>query len=267
LHGSATVGHFLTLNRYSRPLPEFAMSESVFSLMRRTNLAPLSWWCVVLRRPRGLVFASVVLFASMSLGADPLTRDVGENLRYVRAHVVPADLPSPVAKPGAVILDLRYTLAEAGAPMALAAWIKSQSAASTPLIVLMNHDTAPALRESLAAHINRSGLITIGRASSDITPDLAIESTSEEERRAYDALENNSSIESLITENAQKPRIDEASIMRARADPDSAEADTDFPEDPTSPEKKMEAAPPPPVDRALQRAIHLHRALLALKRL
>jgi hypothetical protein len=110
-------------------------------------------------------------------------------------------------------------------------------------------------------------VITIGRASADTTPDITIESTGDEERRAYAALEHSSSIESLITENADKPRNDEATIMRARADPNGGQTDTSSPDGVTPAGKKAEPPPPLLIDHALQRAVQLHRALLALKRI
>jgi len=233
----------------------------------RLNITPGPSQRGSFRRALGIGCASLIFFSSNPASAKPLVQDLAENLHYIRTHILPNDLSAAELKTGAVILDLRFALAEVGALSALDAWIRVQATSSTPVIVLINPDTAPALRESLAAHHRRSGLITIGRPTSEIVPDIAIESSAEEERRAYEALEKDSSIESLITENADKPRIDEAAIMRARANPDGEPVDTDFPEPPTSSAKTEDAPPPPPVDRALQRAIHLHRALLALKRL
>ncbi len=224
-------------------------------------------WRARVRRTLLGTSVSVFLIALIPLHAEPLMRGLGENLRYFRAHVLPTDLPAADVKTGPLILDLRYTLAETEATTALDAWLKFRATATTPVFVLVNGDTAPALRELLMTPDDRIGVITIGRASSDITPDISIDTTSDDERHAYDALEKNSPIESLITENADKPRTDEASIMSTRREPNAIQADAAAPDRASPAEKKPAPMPPPVIDRAIQRAVQLHRALLALKRL
>ena len=249
--------------------PLLLMTNIARSPRHQTILSPLKMWSARVRCTLWSASASILLVALIPLHAEPLMRGLGENLRYFRAHVLPTDLPAADVKTGPLILDLRYTLAEADATTALDAWLKFRATATTPVFVLLNADTAPALRELLMTPDDRIGVITIGRASSDITPDIAIDTTNDDERHAYEALEKNSPIESLITDNADKPRTDEASIMSTRREPNAIQADaTPAPPDRTAPaEKKSEPTPPPVIDRAIQRAVQLHRALLALKRL
>ena len=201
----------------------------------------------------------LALFTS-ALQAEPITRDLGENLYYLRARVLPGDLPPEALKEKTVIL------AEDEATTALQTWLQSRAMAETPVFVLINAGTAPALREFLAEQRSHSRLITIGRTASGFEPDISVESSDDEERRAYDALTPDIRIETLLTENADKPRIDEASIMRARADAQDEPIEAN-PLDRLTPTEKKTDSPPPPIDRALQRAVHLHRALLALRKL
>jgi hypothetical protein len=68
----------------------------------------------------------------------------------------------------------------------------------------------------------------------------------------------------LINPSVEKPRNDEARLVadhRAGHAPDPATADA------TSAPATPPPAPPPATDAVLQRAVHLHRTLLALKKL
>jgi hypothetical protein len=149
----------------------------------------------------------------------------------------------------------------------LTTWLASHAAEKTPVFLLINGETALALRTQFAKLEDQPGVISIGRSSPEITPDIAIETSATQERAAYDALEKNATVESLVRENIDKSRIDEASIMQARAE--QADAPDDFfgPARPRAPETKSDSPPAPLIDRTLQRAVQLHRALIALKRL
>jgi hypothetical protein len=211
--------------------------------------------------------ACCILIASAPLHAKPVNHELADSLLYFRAEVIPRDLPPADVKSGPLILDLRFALAEADATTALDAWLKLRATPVTPVFLLINSDTAPDLRKLLTDVMSRHSVITIGRATEEIKPDIEIETSNEEERRAYDALEQNAPIDSLLAENADKPRVDEAAIMRAR-DEAGEELFEANPLDRIAPtDTKSEAKAAPPIDRALQRAVHLHRALRALKRL
>jgi hypothetical protein len=139
--------------------------------------------------------------------------------------------------------------------------------------VLVNAETPRALHPVFAALTSQTGLLTIGSPASGFIPDISLATPLEAERRAYQALEQGVSLETLLRENTDKPRRDEAAIMRERDNPpeeipEEELTDEELAENPASAKETKTAAPPPPlIDNALQRAVQLHRALLALKRL
>lgn len=213
----------------------------------------------------GRITCALLLLVSPSLQAELLARDLGDDLSYARPEVLPGDLPPTGAEKRPLILDLRYSLAEAEAPTALNAWLNARASAKTPVFVLINSDTAPGLRDLLKDRTPGTGVLTIGRVSAETKPDIPVSTSDEEERRAYDAAKSGT-IEALITENADKTRVDEATIMHARRNLQEEESFESNPLDRITPtEKKSEPSTRPPVDRALQRAVHLHRAMRALK--
>ena len=200
--------------------------------------------------------------------AEPLERDLGHGLAYFRVHSLPADLPATAARRGAVVLDLRYTRGESGATAALGGWLKSHGSTTTPVFVLLNADTAPAVVAYFTSHDPVAGLVTLGGAASGYTPDIALKIHPAAERAAYDALEHGTPVESLLIDSPDKPRHDEASIAQERAAPadESTDADTDI-ANPGEAAPITPATPRPVIDYALLRAVHLHRALLALRKL
>ena len=125
-------------------------------------------------------------------------------------------------------------------------------------------DTATALLAPFASR-RPAGLLLIGPATAALTPDLVIKTTPADERRAYDALEHGSDAAALLTDKPVKPRHDEAELARLRQIPAT---DTSVDDDPPPPAKPTPPAPPPSlIDSALQRAVQMHRALLALRKL
>lgn len=187
--------------------------------------------------------------------AAPLTRDLGQGLVYHRARELPTDLPagSPTRKQPSV-LDLRYAKGAGEAVSALMAWLKAWAGPVTPVFVLANGDTDRDLRRALAGFEPDAAVMLIGVPARDFRPDIAVQTSAEKERQAYDALESGSSLAVLLTDNPDKVRNDEASLAKDRL----AEAVAD---DVANRESR------PPVDAALQRAVHVHRALVALKKL
>ena len=146
-------------------------------------------------------------------------------------HSLPADLPAASGKPGAVVLDLRYALGDDSAAPVLGAWLKFHCAATTPVFVLVNAETAPALLAYLAAIESPAGLVTLGTISPRFEPDIALKISPAAERVAYDALEHGAPVDSLLTDRAVKPRHDEASIAQERTgapgDATTGDADAD----------------------------------------
>lgn len=213
---------------------------------------------------------AIFLFAAVSLTAAPLEKDLGEGLAYFRAHVLPEDLPAASVKRGPIVLDLRFVTSHENAENALDAWLTFRASARTPLFVLLDSPTAERFASVLAAHHSNPGFLTLGETAEKFTPDISIDTSPDEEKKAYDALEKGASIPSLITENPDKPRNDEAALTQARTNPIEDPTDSDFVEvEPPKVDKTMPAlpVPEPVIDRTLQRAIHVHRGLLALKRL
>jgi len=105
-------------------------------------------------------------------------------------------------------------------------------------------------------------LVVLGPAARNFEPDISLAVAPAVERRAYDALENGASADSLITEPVEKARNDEERLDRDRL------ADSAPPDQGVEPGQPAPAREPPPlIDPVLQRAVQLHRALLALKRL
>lgn len=209
-----------------------------------------------------LLFVVSFAGAAAATGAAPaappataLRRDLGRSLMYYRLVDLPRDLPpadSPRQQP--CVLDVRYAAGDAAAAASLLAWLRQNATARTPVFVLANGETSAPLIAMLGSRRDVSHVIVLGRAAPGFAPDLPLESTAEEERRAYDALAGLADVTALITTNPGKPRNDEASLSRD-----------------SSTEPRAGGRPPPaangPIDAALQRAVHLHRALLALRKL
>ncbi|ACB77299.1 hypothetical protein [Opitutus terrae] len=220
-------------------------------------------------RCAALLIACVALLASAS--AAPLESDLGEGLRYYRATELPTDLPPPpTGKPTPLVFDLRFTIADETAATALEAWLKFRATAAAPVLVLVNHETAPVLRPVLAAQKSNPGLLTIGATEPEFTPDVTVAVKSDVERRAYDAAQNGTPVAALAAPPIDKPRSDEAALIRDRASLPEDDSDAGVDElglsDEPPPTHGAQPAPPP-VDLALQRAVQIHRGLRALKRL
>ena len=225
-----------------------------------------------MKRPSPFPLLALVLAVGATTApAAPLTRDLGLGLTYHRAAALPGDLPSPdPARKDPCILDLRYARGDSAAGIALAAWLKFNASARTPVFLLVNADTSPAALAPLAARLPAPGLIVIGPAAAPLTPDLALQITPAEERRAYDALAAGAAVESLLTHSPEKVRHDEARLARdhrgqTAPTPFAQPADDPAPEPPTAEMPSQPAAPL--VDLALQRAVHLHRSLKALRKI
>jgi hypothetical protein len=204
--------------------------------------------------------------------------DLGQNLTYLRIRRLPDDLPAlkTAWSKAALILDLRRTLGDGGKDLAD---VLPTRPAPAPLFVLVGPDT-PA--DVFAALRTRApALITLGLPAPGLKPDIAPAVKPEDDRRAYDALDAGTSIESLINEKPLGKRFDEAALVHERArdaiDADAARADVNGPPDrgaqvaaPVG-DAGVHAAPAAqqaePKDIVLQRAVQLHRAFLALGKL
>lgn len=208
--------------------------------------------------------AFFLLFLAAAAGtAAPLQKDLGEGLVYFRVHHLPADLPADSAlRSRPCVLDLRYVRGDAPTAALLKTWLKAHAAVKSPVLLLANLDTSPALLAPLASAQAIPGLVIIAPQSATFAADISVPDSPRRERRAYDALEQGTPVESLLDDNPPKPRNDEARLARDHISDEEMEAETE-----DAPPSDKPAPPRPLVDAELQRAVQLHRALLALKRL
>jgi hypothetical protein len=163
------------------------------------------------------------------------------------------------------VLDIRYVQGGADDAGVLLAWLKFHAGPRTPVFLLANAATSPALLAPLDSPDAVAGLVILGSAAPRFSPDIALKVTPERERRAYEALEKGTPVDSLIVEVLKKPRVDEEKLTREHLS-DSAVADDDSDSDEPAAPQPGEAHPQL-IDPVLQRAVQLDRALLALKRL
>lgn len=207
---------------------------------------------------RALLILSLLLHGFVLGSAAPLPRELGQRLLYHRVAELPGDLPGMgAARKQPLILDLRYVQADSAAATATQAWIKFFASPRTPVFVLANVETGSLLRGALVPLRGAPGVMVIGRPGRDFTPDIAVTFSAKQERRAYEALAEGAEIAALITDNPDKVRNDEASLARDRP----------LDELPEPGIGSKSATERPPIDAVLQRAVHLHRALVALRRL
>lgn len=230
---------------------------------------PLRISCWILRCAQNdlrwlfLVLCSLLLAPSLATATE-LT-DLGQGLSYLRIHSVAgseAALRKAVPGAGALVLDLRYATAGDGSPATLKAALAGRSP-NTPLFILISPATPPVLGPVIGA----SPALTLGAAGSLPAPKVVVQTDVATDRRAYDALDAGTALEKLISGKIEKERFDEATLVQEfkNGNPDAAPVpapDPTVPKPAGAPEKEPAA---PLVDRVLQRAVHLHRALLALK--
>jgi hypothetical protein len=200
--------------------------------------------------------------------ADP--NDLGQGLRYLRvgnldaeAATVEAALTRPV-----VILDLRGANAGAAATARFAAALQQTANPAKPVFVLVGPDTPAALR---AAIPDSPSSLTVGAAANGVSARIAVKTDPARDRAACAALAAGAAPASLIEEKVEKRRFDEARLAHAHAaGSDNSSEESDRPESSAMHEKDPSATPPadaPLKDLVLQRAVFLHRALIALGRL
>ena len=204
---------------------------------------------------------AVVLILSLAgmaaLGAATvLERDLGQGLTYVRIRELPGDLPTkPVGTIPACVVDVRYVQAGRDEAAAFSAWLRFRATPRSPVLVLANRDTSFDLRLVLREPHRGTGIVVIGIPGPAFEPDVTVRSTPEKEKVAYEALAKGTPLATLVIDHPDKVRNDEARLARGPA------AD---PEGNGSPPGEVVA---PGVDAALQRAVHLHRSLAALRKI
>lgn len=204
-----------------------------------------------------------LLLAPGATATEPT--DLGQGLVYLRIHSVGQsadDLRKAAAGPGALVLDLRYATADETAP-ALVQTALAARPAGTPSFVLVS----PATPAALAPVLTGSPALTLGAPGSVPAAKVVVQTDAATDRRAFDALDAGTELSKLITGRIEKERFDEATLVQEFK---SGNHDAEPPAQPDPTAKKAEAdkekAAPILTDRVLQRAVNLHRALLALRK-
>jgi len=225
---------------------------------------------------RWLRFSLVLCVVSLSWAAP--SREIAPGLPYFRIADLAkdtADLQSALTS-DSVVLDLRSATGSADAAAALALRLEQPRPAGRGVrLILVNPGTAAEIVAAVSRPHPRQ--LTIGPSTPALAPDIAVTTSVEDDRRAYEALASGTPLEKLLSSNLDKKRFDEAALARTRAnaaavtanehdadDPDPGEVE---PATPPATEKKATPAPPvTPHDLVLERAAQIYRALLAIKK-
>jgi hypothetical protein len=192
--------------------------------------------------------------------------DLGEGLGYFRVHspVDDADkLIALLAQNKPLIVDLRYPAPSAGNRWDdLSRAFAERARERAYLAVLVSNATEVPL--PLIAALSHPGGILIQHEGPTNFPQgtVVVAQPAAADRRAYDALESGMPLEALITGKIEKERFDEAELVKEF---EHGNANAAPPAEP-DPGKPTAEKAPVLLDRVLQRAVHLHRALVALKR-
>lgn len=205
-----------------------------------------------------------VCFAALALGARAATEpvDLGEGLTYLRVHSFgdsARTVTEAIASGRALVLDLRYATTSVEDASALSEALARRNTRA-PLLVLVSPQTPAALLPALTPL--RPGALTLGVEGSRPAPSVVVAQSAEVDRRAYDALDGGMKLADLVTGKIEKERFDEASLVQEFR---NGHAPTAPPPGPDPSAKPAEEKVPALTDRVLQRAIHLHRALAALR--
>lgn len=191
--------------------------------------------------------------------ADPA--DLGRGLRYFRP--ADADFTAALAA-AALVLDLRETTDLAQAETRLQALLAHCDVAH-PLLVLLDAGTPESLRAALPAHA--PGLLTLAPADAGLPADILVASDATQEQAAVAALAAGETPLALAEEKVSKQRYDEAALVHDHANGVSERP----PRNDTAPDGRSaepaDTPQVPPHDRLLQRALFIHRGLLALGRI
>lgn len=222
------------------------------------------------------VLAVLLCLFAVALRAanDDDVRDLGEGLGYVRIKELDTAPVPTASRP--LVIDLRHatltTPAAAGKLQALLA------ADGPPRFVLVSEATPPALLALLDARA--PNVLTLGATSPALTPDIAVAATTEEDRLAYDAIDQGTPLAAIVRQSIEKERYDEAAMMRDHANgvplpdaPPTPEIPAPIPPSAAEPpaattpaEGAAKAAAAPPVDAVLVRAVQVYQGLRALRK-
>lgn len=209
------------------------------------------------RRLLVMLALSAQLFVLSSAAAGAVT-DLAPGLRYLRIASLnksASELTEALHNLTPLVLDLRYVTDENDGALALLAL--NSEPAKPKLTVLVSPETPKDVAEALRRSSTR--LVILGIRKSRPEPDVVIEQTATDDRKAYEAVDHGASLESLVSGKLEKEHFDEAQLVKEfkNGNRDAHPADGD-------PDGKPDKVPL--TDRVLQRALQLHKALQALKR-
>lgn len=204
-----------------------------------------------------LTALSLSLLCLLSSAQAAAPAELVTGLRYLRIHSLEksaAELADALNQTTALVIDLRYTANESGAAEAINA-LNSQPA-KPKLYILVSPETPKAIAEVITK--TSTPLVTLGIPDSRPKPEVLVEQSSADDRSAYLALDNGTSLDALVSGKIEKERFDEAELVKEFKNGNH---------DAHPPEGNADGAKTPHrlTDRVLQRAMHLHQALQALK--
>ena len=228
-----------------------------------------------------LLLALVLSTLAPSVRATELT-DLGEGLSYLRVHAIDESakgLTASLHEREFLVLDLRHANTSTESADFLRTALGARST-KQPVFILVGPATPTAIGKILAAATGKC--ITLGVKETMPMPQVIVDQPADTDRLAYEALESGQPIAALISGKIGKDRFDEAELMK-EFNSGNTNAAPPPPPDPTAkpvvPAKSPAAAKPPAsantgteptkveplTDRILQRAVHIHRALAAIK--
>ena len=202
------------------------------------------------------------------------TADLGNDLTYLRVHSLAEAAPllhSALAVKRSCVLDLRYASASQESLAALRTALAGHPTDSR-LFILVSPSTPTAVSDIIKSD-TMGAQITLGVPGSTPSPRIAVRTDVAADRRAYEAFDHGTPLDDLISGKVDKDRFDEAALVKEFKN-GNTEAEPPPAPDPTQLKDGTETtgtgdSPATPgellKDRVLQRALHLHQALLALK--
>lgn len=207
------------------------------------------------------LFSVLGLLASvLCVAASAATLELAPGLRYLRIHsleksAIELTEALNLNQSPALVLDLRYVADEKGAAQAIDAL--NNHPAKPVLYILVSPETPTDVAGVITKTSTR--LVTLGIRNSKPAPEVVVDQSAADDRAAYAALDNGTPLESLVSGKVAKEHFDEAELVKEFKNGNH---------DARPPEGNPDGAKAAPAltDRVLQRALHLHRALQALKR-
>ena len=198
--------------------------------------------------------------------ADPA--DLGRGLRYLQLAAGTSDsaFAAALAAP-ALVLDLRVASNEPAVEERLRELL-ARATAARPLFILLGRATPDTLRTAIPSAA--PGLLTLAAKDNGVAAGVMIAVDPARDRTAAEALATGKPPRELVEERIEKARFDEARLARDHANGhrEREEAELTPAADPAAkPEKTAAPAEPPLQDLLLQRAVFIHRGLLALGRI